>query len=154
MGEVEFMNYRTSSGPAGYRHVAGFHGVAAFGAMALQPALAGDAPSPGVSAAPPAATTPAPQGEGGMTVYVDPKTGQILSEPAPGTQPLTLSPQERNSLSTSHQGLREEPNSVPGGGYKLNLQGRFQNTMFGTVGADGKPRVQHHDAVPASHDQH
>ena len=60
----------------------------------------------------------------GMTIYIDPQTGAILKEPAPGSVPLQLTPQLRNALSTSHQGLVETPSAVVGGGIKLDLQGR------------------------------
>ena len=84
----------------------------------------------------------------GMTIHVDPKTGRLLKEPAPGSVPLPLTPQLRDQLSTSHQGLVEEPAAVPGGGVKLDLQGRFQSPLVGTIDADGKFRMQHlHDTA-------
>ena len=76
----------------------------------------------------------------GQTVYIDPKTGDVLSEPAPGTQPLRLTPAERNAFSTSHQGLVAVPSSVPGGGVKIDLRGRFQSPFIAVVGADGTAR--------------
>jgi hypothetical protein len=79
----------------------------------------------------------------GMKVYIDPQTGAFLSEPAPGAAPLELSPAERNVLSTSHQGLVEAPSSVPGGGVKLDLQGRFQSPLTATVTPGGKPTIEH-----------
>jgi hypothetical protein len=90
--------------------------------------------------APPAATAPAAPG---MTIHVDPNTGAIVKEPAPGTVPLPLTPQLRNALSTSHQGLVEEMSPVPGGGVKLDLQGRFQNPLMVTIDGEGKVRMQH-----------
>jgi hypothetical protein len=86
-------------------------------------------------------TPAATRSESGMVVYVDPQTGVVRSEPAPGTVPLQLTPQERNALSTSHEGLVEVP--LPGGGHKLDLQGRFQSPLIGTMGPDGKLRIQH-----------
>jgi hypothetical protein len=91
----------------------------------------------------------APEGAAGMTIHVDPQTGAILKEPAPGTVPLQLTPQLRNALSTSHQGLVERPSSVAGGGIKLDLQGRFQNPLIVTIDADGKLTMQHLDEAPA-----
>ena len=79
-----------------------------------------------------------PAGAPGMVIHVDPQTGAILKEPAPGTVPLQLSPQLTNSLSTSHQGLVETPSAVAGGGVKVDLQGRFQNPLIVTIDADGK----------------
>src|SRR6266849_5933634 len=90
--------------------------------------------------APAGVTAPAAPG---MTIYVDPKTGAIVKEPAPGTVPLTLTPQLRNALSTSHQGLVEEVSPIPGGGIKLDLQGRFQNPLMVTIDGEGKVRMQH-----------
>jgi hypothetical protein len=90
-----------------------------------------------------------PEGAGGMTIYVDPQTGAILKEPAPGAVPLQLTPELRNSLSTSHQGLVETPSAAPGGGVKLDLQGRFQNPLIVTTDANGKLKMQHLDETPA-----
>jgi hypothetical protein len=87
-------------------------------------------------------------GASGMTVYIDPKTGAFLSEPAPGTAPLQLTPQLRNALSTSHEGLVEVPSSVPGGGVKIDLQGRFQSPLTATTDAGGKVTMQHVDETP------
>ena len=94
-----------------------------------------------------------PEGAAGMTIYVDPQTGAILKEPAPGAVPLQLTPQLRNSLSTSHQGLVETPSSVAGGGVKLDLQGRFQNPLIVTIDADGNVRTRHLSETPAVVDQ-
>ena len=123
-------------------------------AVAAQPVFAGDGQpagqmpaTAGASADQPRAETPAasPGGPPGMVIYIDPQTGAILKEPAPGTVPLQLSPQLFNALSTSHQGLVETPSSVPDGGVKVDLQGRFQNPLIGTIDADGKVRMQHAD---------
>jgi len=91
-------------------------------------------PAPAAGAAPAAP---------GMTIHIDPKTGAIVDEPAPGTVPLPLTPQLRNALSTSHQGLVEEVSPVPGGGVKLDLQGRFHNPLAVTIDGEGKVRMQH-----------
>jgi hypothetical protein len=82
-------------------------------------------------------------GTGGMMVYVEPKTGQYLSEPAPNHLPLVLNPQMQNALSTSHSGLFEVANTVPGGGFKLDLQGRFQSPLIMTIDANGYAKTQH-----------
>jgi hypothetical protein len=84
----------------------------------------------------------------GMMIHVDPQTGAIVKEPAPGTVPLPLTPQLRNALSTSHQGLVEEVSPVPGGGIKIDLQGRFQSTLMATIDGDGKVRMQHLHPAP------
>jgi hypothetical protein len=132
----------------------GLVGAAAGFAAAAQPAFAGEGrpassgqaqTTAGANAPQQPAEQPAavPESDAGMTVYIDPKTGAVLTEPAPDRTPLRLTPQERNALSTSHQGLVQVPSSVPGGGVKLDLQGRFQSPMIGTIGPDGKVRLQH-----------
>jgi hypothetical protein len=89
----------------------------------------------------------------GMRAFVDPQTGGLVREPAPGTAPLELSPAESNAFSTSHQGLVEAPSTVPGGGFKLDLQGRFQSPLTATVGPDGKVTTQHQHADGPSGDK-
>jgi len=93
-----------------------------------------------------------PQGAAGMTVYIDPQTGAILSAPAPGTVPLQVTPELRNALSTSHQGLVQVPSSVPGGGVKLDLQGRFQSPLIVATDADGTVKMRHLGEVHESSD--
>lgn len=99
----------------------------------------------GTSVPQPPADKPAavPEDASGMRVHVDPQTGAILPEPAPGTRPLQLTPQEQNTLSTSHEGLVEVPSPLPGGGVKLDLQGRFQSPLIGTIDANGKVKIEH-----------
>jgi hypothetical protein len=102
---------------------------------------------------PPADKPAVPAGASGMTVHIDPQTGRILREPAPGTVPLQLTPQQQNALSTSHQGLVEVPASEPGGGTKIDLQGRFQSPLAVTIDANGKLKMQHLDRLPESGDK-
>ena len=99
----------------------------------------------GTSAPQPPAEKPAaiPEGASGMIIHIDPQTGKLRKAPAPGTVPLQLSPQERNAFSTSHQGLVEMLSSVPGGGVKLDLQGRFQSPLVVTIDPDGKVKMHH-----------
>lgn len=86
----------------------------------------------------------------GMLIHVDPKTGHILKQPAPGTVPLQLTPQMLNTLSTSGKGLVAVPNNVPGGGVRIDLQGRFMSPLFATVGPDGELRIRHMHEMPAT----
>ena len=97
----------------------------------------------------PAAVSGAP----GMTIYIDPQTGAILNEPAPGTVPLQLTPELQNALSTSDQGLVEVPSSVPGGGVTVDLQGRFQSPLIATTDANGKVKIQHLHEMPGTDDK-
>ena len=68
-------------------------------------------------------------------VYLDPRTGRLLSEPPPGAPVMALSPEELNMLSTSDAGLVEQ--ALPDGGYMVDLQGRFQHAAVATVADDG-----------------
>ena len=138
--------------------------LVAGGLAAAQPAAPGEMPPPpstqtqttsGASAGPPPAKTPdaAPGSAPGMRIYIDPRTGVILKEPAPGTVPLQLTPELQNAFSTSHHGLGETPGSVPGGGVKVDLQGRFQSPLFVTIDADGKVKLRHLDEAPETGDK-
>ena len=91
--------------------------------------------------------------DAGMIVYIDPATGAVLSEPAPGTEPLQLSPAARNAMSTSDSGLVQVPSSVPGGGVMVDLRGRFQSPFIAVVGADGKATVRHLEELPWAGDK-
>lgn len=134
-------------------------GVAACFVVTARPAFpADDSPAasaqtptqPGVPQPPAEKPTAVPEGASGMTVYIDPQTGAIRQDPAPGTTPLQLTPQERNAFSTSHQDLVQVPNPEPGGGVKLDLQGRFQSPLIGTIDANGKLKMQHLGDAPGS----
>lgn len=94
-----------------------------------------------MTAAPPASAQVGAQPP--LTVHVDPQTGRVLGAPAPGTQPLELSAEIQNALSTSHEGLNEVPGTEPGGGMKLDLQGRFQSPLLATTDAQGRTRIRH-----------
>lgn len=110
--------------------------------MAAQPALSAEVP-PATPATPAqsGAGASAPRPPAGLTVHVDPKTGEFVGAPAPGAPPLSLTPEEQNAFSTSHQGLAEVPVTTPGGGYKLDLKGRFQSPQGVTTGgAAGKDK--------------
>jgi len=70
-----------------------------------------------------------------MVVAIDPVTGE-LREPTPAD----FAAAAQNStfdFNTSDDGLTEERNLGPGGGYTVNLQGRFQNSMAVTIDAAG-----------------
>lgn len=72
-------------------------------------------------------------------VYKDPRTGEF-TEPPP-VNPSTA-PTER-AFDHSHQGLTVVPNTaVPGGGVKLDSQGRFRSHFVATKDADGKVSVR------------
>jgi hypothetical protein len=63
----------------------------------------------------------------GMMGHVDPVTGKIRSTPPKGAVPPPQTPEEKNAVSTSDEGLKEVPSEGPAGGKKVDLKGRFQN---------------------------
>ena len=91
--------------------------------------------SPDTDAAAPAEITVSAQ-----RAYLDPQTGRLTDKPPPGAEVLTLSQEELNMLSTSHEGLVERP--LPGGGYILDLQGRFRHMAVATVAEDGTVEIR------------
>ena len=117
-------------------------------ALAAVPACSAEE-GPSSASREPAGPAPA----SGLMIYVDPHTGALLREPAPGAVPLPLSPKLQNALSTSHQGLVEVPSTVPGGGVRIDLQGRFQHPYIATIDSSGAVRIQHLPALPDSGDR-
>jgi hypothetical protein len=125
------------------------------GDNAAEVTAAGQAPAGSDRNAPQASagkSAAASEGDAGMKVYIDPKTGAIVSEPPPGAPALQLSPQEQNALSTSSEGLAPVPNSVPGGGLKIDFKGRFQSPLIATTDENGKVKMEHLGETPASHE--
>jgi hypothetical protein len=93
---------------------------------------------------------PAPPAAGsGMQIHIDPQTGRF-TPPPPGAPPLVGTPAPTAATSTSDAGLVERPSPTPGGGIMLDLQGRFQHPLVGTVGPDGKVRIEHQHPVTGS----
>jgi hypothetical protein len=127
------------------RLLAGVLGAAAcVGATA--PAVAEDkAPARPTGADPDLVPAPAaaPAMPSGFLIHIDPQTGTLLKEPAPGSVPLQLSPDLRDALDTSHRGLVEVQGARPGSGVKVHLQGRFRNPLVATTDASGKVTIQH-----------
>lgn len=87
---------------------------------------------------------------GGMVIHIDPQTGALLKEPAPGSAVMEVSPAMRNAMSTSSEGLVVRKSSIPGGGEILDLQGRFQSPLIATIDANGKVKM-HHPAESSAH---
>ena len=154
------MNARTCRTRVAHGLLIGLIAAGACFGVAAQPAFSGEgqpAPSGETLTGPGTSNTPQPAGKPGavpagapMVIYVDPQTGALLKEPAPGSVPLQLTPQLRNAFSTSHQGLVETPISTPGGGVKVDLQGRFRSPLIATTDASGKVRIQHLDEMPGT----
>lgn len=129
------------------------HGLVSsvYGTFMVAPVLAGDS-QPGVPAQTAAAAST--QGRAGMVIYIDPQTGALRRDPAPGTVPLQVTPQLQDALSTSDAGLVPVPSPVPGGGMMVDLQGRFQSPLIATIDANGTMRMQHLHTLPTSGDPH
>ncbi len=94
-------------------------------AARVAPPLRGYAP-----ATPPAKTA----GQAGLVVVRDAETG-LLRAPE-GQELQVLEGQMRSMFSDSAEGLEEYP--LPGGGFGMNLDGRFQTAAVARVGANGK----------------
>lgn len=90
-------------------------------------------------------------GSSASRVYVDPVTGQIGAPPPEvgGTQ-RQLSPEEQSSLSTSGADLVPTPLPGPGGGVKVDLQGRFRSQTVATIDGQSKLSIQCTSETPAT----
>ena len=73
----------------------------------------------------------------GFVVHIDPATGRVV-EPSQHTVAVTIDEQRSDRLSTSSEGLVEQPSPVPGGGTMVDLQGRFRNTFVAAVDDSGR----------------
>jgi hypothetical protein len=91
-------------------------------------------------ASPPAASPPAGT-HAGLRVYKDPQTGEF-TEPPPNTSIATTTAPIERAFSRSHEGLLAVPSSMPGGGVRVDLQGRFRSHFVATKDADGKVSVR------------
>ena len=103
-GEGKSMKGRSCGKRVTRRLLTSLLGAAACCAVAARPAFPGEGqPVPSgptqtgsgtsISQPPVASPAAAPAGASGMRVYVDPRTGAFLKEPAPGHVPHELSPQ-------------------------------------------------------------
>jgi hypothetical protein len=123
--------------------------LAVVGGLDADPARAdcGEAHAPAEAGLTPAGAAAA--AGGGLRIQIDPQTGRF-TEPPPGTVPPAGPPAAEAARSTSGVGLVEVPSPTPGGGVKVDLQGRFQSPLVGTVGPDGKVRIEHLHPTPGS----
>lgn len=80
------------------------------------------------------ARTTLPPGAAGMVVGLDAETGQYGA--ASRAQLLELTALEQEMISRSDEGLVERP--LPGGGFGIDLQGRFQEFVIVSIGPNGK----------------
>lgn len=87
------------------------------------------------------------QAQPGMTISIDPESGEMQSRTP--EMNLRLPASMSNAMSTSSQGLQEEYSpDDPGKGVKVNLQGRFQSPLIATRNAAGQIVIQHPPAHP------
>lgn len=89
-----------------------------------------------------------PHAQQGMTISIDPESGEMRS----GSHDVNLQPSTSflSSMSTSSQELEEVQSPDPGKGVKVNLQGRFQSPLVATRNAAGKLVIRHSHAAPDS----
>ena len=99
----------------------------ALSALLAFPALAGEAKEK------PAGKTAPPEAESAMKIHVDPATGQLVPQPAPGTK-AALAPAPAAELPP----LKVEKGTTKAGGKRVRLDDRFMMEMTAAVGPDGK----------------
>ncbi len=99
---------------------------------------AGDHTAGGSYLGAPADVVPANQpSASGMVVQIDPVTG-LATEPTPeGMRDLRELQNRMGAFNNSSDGLTEVPSTVVGGGYVVDLQGRFQHSLTVTIDASG-----------------
>jgi hypothetical protein len=85
-----------------------------------------------------------------MVVYIDPKTGQIITPP-PGALPGQGLQQE--GVTRPLADLQQTLSPVPGGGVVIHLDERFMNPLTATIDAEGKLRIEHQSTIPSSDDK-
>jgi hypothetical protein len=122
-------------------------GAAEAGKGANEPQAPAQAVAPAPAQAPATAPARAPAAGAGLVAFVDLATGKLVEPSAADMAALALAPEIQYALNMSTDGLREVP--LPGGGYKLDMQGRFQSMLVATVGPDGKLRMGHPVALAA-----
>jgi len=104
--------------------------IAAALALLALPHQAGTAVAAAADAAPAAAAV---AGGSGLRVHIDPRTGELLDEPPPGSEIAVGS-----SSKSTRPPLVEEPSPVAGGGTMIRLDDRFRADFRAEVGPGGK----------------
>jgi hypothetical protein len=87
----------------------------------------------------------------GYRAFIDPATGGLTAHPT-SIGAVGLDKDVANALSTSSEGLREEPSPVPGGGVMVDLRGRFRNATIATIDETGALRVPCVSGLPQQRD--
>jgi hypothetical protein len=72
-----------------------------------------------------------PPASGGMVIYQDPATGELMVPPPGAIPPPADGLRERAAAPV------EVPGTTPAGGWKMNVQRRFMYRMHATSGSDG-----------------
>ena len=91
----------------------------------------------------PAASLPMvlPGNTNARVFYIDPNTGARLSHPAPGQPVISLGSDDQYRISKEASDLVMTP--LPGGGYDMDHQGRFQVLELLLTNPDGTTRRGH-----------
>lgn len=81
--------------------------------------------------------------EAGLRVYVDPQSGELVSQP--------VTPEQRRQAANADAAFNQDtsdlvPVKMPDGSTMVDLQGRFQQATVATVQADGNIRTYCDDA--------
>ena len=76
-----------------------------------------------------------------VRIEIDPETGQAVVPPPAKRRQMVLTPDMQNALNQSSEGLNKVV--LPNGVSYVNLQGRFLNLAFATVGKDGTVKIDH-----------
>jgi hypothetical protein len=94
---------------------------------------------------------PAPVlGTASQVAFVDPSTGELVSGPEAEARGLVLGPELSEAVRDSSEGLVQERSPVEGGGWSVDLKGRFRHVMVATVAADGSITYSHEVAPVAA----
>ena len=80
----------------------------------------------------------------GMTIHIDPTTGEFLPEPAADG----VSKQAADAVTAPVLQLKAVPSPTLGGGIMIDLQGQFRMPLMATMGADGKLTMKHESTIP------
>ena len=116
------------------------HPALLFALLALPVVAGGDRLSAPAASSPAQNQAPMPAFAQGQILNLD-SSGKISSAQQASDVQIILG----DAVSTSSAGLVQE--SLPGGGYMVNLQGRFQNAMTMTI--DDKGNIVESPCVPA-----
>ena len=104
--------------------------IAAALTLLVLPYQVGTAVAAADDAAPAAAAV---TGSSGLRVHIDPRTGELLDEPPPGSEIAVGS-----SSKSTRPPLVEEPSPVAGGGTMIRLDDRFRADFRAELGPGGK----------------